>query len=1643
MTLFEAASRVAAANNVPVDIVYAQFRHESADGTSQLAREDNNYAGVTSENGGYMHFDSMEHFTDYMTGFLGKFGIQGIQNPEDYVAQLQREGYFGDSYDNYLGGVKAFMAQGTEEAAQRGSTVSDDYSSTDLDFSVLASNHPGDNYLTALYADENSVGLQPHSIYGLNKIGHYINDMYGKVTLITGGAERWTHSGGEHSHHTGDKADLVIAGITPQSEAGRDFIEFCHANGWSCNYENEGSENAHWDIDFTGNDNRDPQTQKQGYTGDFLTDVLEPGYAARTNYRFYGNMDDDTFGDNLTDAELPASTFKAMSTNLLDSVTTSGIANALQYVWGGIAHSGKWWFEKKDPVTQEDVNYVQQALPGDKDAQQFILLNGRDSQEIRWLVNQKLVDRNRQALVEKWKEQNDSILAKLPVWTAGGAGYLLDPLNLIPMGSAIKGTQMVGRLGNAIRNVGKAREIAQIAAKTGYELTKMNAPIAGAMATNDYLKNRFGGEDVNYAYDIGAAMLAGTVLSVAGVGAGKALSSLRGRRTLTAEVAEVADHAETKAYMEAADIDPAKIHSETIGHMKTLHDAEFGKKIGSKIYDRFEQNGRVIATTYEKARAAVSRISGIEIPKDAKAFYVPNEDYTVLITDNIKNTAHVESLLAHEFGVHAGLADSLGQKEYASLMNQVRQNMNKEGHAFNELRRKYDTQDPEEVFAHAVEEDMLPSALVSRIKGGLNKALGGSGYNIKLSRDDVKNLLKAQAEQKERMWHGFYFNDDGTSAFAGVQFSRDNLLNPQLWADFYALEPTITTRTQADIGTHVPESARKVLQRVTKNLEQGPVGLMLNSPSNTARGYAAQLWTDPRGRGLGHVTTLPAEEQKEYIIRRLSKPFLAMADARKDWVLKHKKLSPRAGQLAFDKMTMLHYNAKYGGNKAALLGDVPEEVERAVDALHRFRQEQIEIGRNSARYFGARTDDLVSPDWYEVDHELWRMTDNDLREQFLAHYNRFEDAEADLAEYIRAFAKKDVIREKMMRDIRMENAEIVKKNAEREAKGLKPLETKKEAVSDAEVEEWLESRVDEAVKHHLQTNLDPIARPNIGQLGKLNFLQSRIPMDTSGVMKFNKGTNNEFEFSFDNNLRDFDLDNIIQKNMQRFAGEIAVKNVFHSEKHLQEVLAKIQKELDTSVRTGNSNKSTLNDYKKIEESIMELRGMRPREDAMGKLGALARLALALSYVKNGANMGFAQLGEIGGAIGYGGAGRIFGAVPMLRDLAADIKHGKVTAEAFRDAERHMFGRSLEAEVWNINYQDRVIRDALTERNSISNKLLIGLSDGVQKLGKVTSTLNMLPKMTDSMYRDMRAAYIADAIEWAGGRTFSKGRNPFSKAKLKASHVSEEMAETIKTQLNKAIQRDGSGRITHLDMDGWLKESPESYFKFVGMGQAQAERAIVSGTKQGNKSFLKNLNWGTRMLFQFKDYNLRAINAQTLRAMTAGELDDMIAFGMSIATNLGAYMLRAGAVYAAMKATGMDEKAEEYYKRMFDGGVLMRLAATRSAFTSPLSFLNDAYEAMSGDTTIRTTVSRSGSQKKERTDADIAGDFVSQLPAVKEAFGIPLSALYGGYHMIEGDAAKRDLRALYNLLPIPRFIPFMTYIDHVIGSSDYPDKRPKK
>ena len=1641
MTLYESASQVAEAVHVPTSIIYAQFRHESEDGQSPLAREDNNYAGVTDPNGGFMHFDSIEDFTNYMCRFLPKFGVEGIDNPDDYAAQLQSEGYYTADYSEYVGGIKRFMAQEQTEGEYRGDTQEDDVSSTDLDFSVLASNHPGDNYTTALYADENSVGLQPHSIRGLNLIGKHMNDNYGIMTLITGGAERWTHAGGEHSHHTGDKADIVMQGVTPDSQMGQDFISFCHDNGWSCNYENAGTNNAHWDIDFTGHDNRDPQPdeKRKGFTGSFLTEVLEPGYDKQTYGRMTGNHDTDTFGEGFTPLPSPSGTASTLLTNFWDSVTESGIAKALEYAWGGIDHSGKWWFEKKDPVTQEDIDYVANTLPNDKTAQQFVLLNGRDSEEIRWLVNQQLVEQNRKALVEKWRQENESSIAGVLMNVAGIAGYIVDPMNLVPMGSAVKGVQMLGRLGGAIRNVSKAREIAKIAGQAAYTLAKGNAPMGASTLVNDYLKHTYGGEDVHYAFDAAAAMLAGTVLSAAGLGAGKAFSRLAyGRKgSLTAHVAEVADKAETKAYMDAAGIDTNVIRSETVKEMKKLHDAEYGKKIGSKIYSALEKNGSVVATTYEKAAALVSRVSGRELPRDAKAFYVPNENYTVLLTDNIKDSARVDALLAHELGVHAGLEKSIGAENFTKLMEDVKKYMNKKNHVFNDIRRQYDTQDPEEVFAHAVEDGKLPPGFRNRIGGIINKALGERGSSVTLDKDDVTKLLLAQKREADAQHLGIHYNPDGSTAFAGMRFSRDNLLNPKLFEDLYELDPTITKETQAALGTN------GIAQGAGKFLEQGIYGLMANSNSNTARALAGHLFMDARGRGLSKLETLSGEEQKETIIKRLAVPYLGYADARLAWMNTNKKIDRRSAQLAFDNMAVRYYNAKYAGNKATALMDVPEEVKKAAEHMRHYREEQIDIGKHSADYFGAKTDNLIEKEWEAVDDELWRQIDDHLRADFQAHFNSFEDAADHLREYIRAAAKYDTIKEVIKRDVRMENERIKAKNIERTAKGLpeKPLKEMPEP-TDQDAKEWLEKRLDDEIESILLRDTDEIAPNMIGRVGELNFLKQRIPMDTSLEMKMNAGTPNEFSFSFDNNLRNFDMDAIVQKNMQRFGGEIAFKNVFHTEKEYKEAMAKIENELSKASRLGDANKSVMNEYHEIERSLKELRGCRPREDILTKTTALLRLGLNTSYVKNGANMGFAQLGEIGGAIAYGGLHNLVGFLPSLSKLALRARQGKVSAEEAMEAERFLCGAAIEAETHTINFQDRAIHDAFTKDADRIGGALVRMSDWIHNLGKVTSSLNMLPKMTESMYRHFRTSYITDAVAYAHGfKTFSSMRNPFTKAKLKASNITPEKFDTIMENLRKYTKVDEKGNIIGHDWNAWRENDPQSYFQFYGMTQTHAERAIVSGTKQGNKNLVKANNWMMRVLLQFKDYNLRAISGQTMRALTARDLDDAIAFGMSMATNTAAFMLRAGFKGSLMYAAGNATGANDYLKQQFDEGQLLRVAALRSAMASPLSFVNDVGEAWTGAPTIRTTVDRNTRAPKDQDAKDKFGNAVAQLPAIQELLA-PVTAGIGAAGFMSGEGTQKDVRRLYNVLPIPRFIPFMTYIDSLIKNSGVPEKRPK-
>lgn len=1508
-----------------------------------------------------------------------------------------------------------------------------------LDMSVITTNNP-DQSVT------NTDNLRPEAIYGANTLGYYMTSTYGQPLLISGGAEIGYHakSSTGHGHEDGWKIDVANDGIAGGTAEGQAFKAFCNQQGWSANWESD-----HWDIDFSGQDSRDPQ--RGGFTGNFFGETFSSmpdanGYdyinqMINTNHDEYQYFLNNAYKSN--DVATP-SFWDKLSTGFMDGLTTTGAAYVAQSLWGNLFHSSNH-FGTPTSLTQEDIDYVKNALPDDPEAQRFALLNGRDSEEVKWLVNQKLVDKKRQEEIAKYNEGCIFTIAN----TGRFVGGMIDPTMLIPVGTAFNGLKITARLGKAIYNVPKVARIANKAAKMGIvnksrqAINSIPAKAVGttlstatsnavAVTVDNKLKEEFGGVELTrkeYAWDAANAFIAGEILGGA-LGVYRAYRS--GKKALKdlniKSVEEVADDTETKAIYSAADLEVKR--NETIGEALKLHDVEYGNTIKSKYYRKLEKNGRIVAAKFDDVRRLVSKASGIEIPKSAKAFYVPNEDYTILIKDNIK-PVEIDNVLAHEFGVHAGLPKLVGGKQWNTLSDEISRLANKDGHIFNKARAEADSYDPEEILAYAVEHKLLPDGFVSNVKGMINRAFKREGFSTKITSNDVKTLLEQQLDASREAQTQLHFNADGSTAFAGIRFSKNNLVNPQLFGDFITLEQNITKDTQLGVPS--------AFKMVTKLLEQGSAGVGNNSSSNTIRKYINKLVDDPRGRGLGYVDTISAETNKLRLQQQLYEPYLHYADKRQSWCLANKQMG-RSAHMAFDKLAFLAFNSKYANNKANVPMDLPKEAIEAADLLKALRDKQIELGKRSAIDVGSTARNMVEKDWKIVDDELWRVVDNDMRMDYLHNFKSEEEARDFLTKYYKTFAKRDIIKAKIEREIDKKNKKIQEANDKiAEGSTRKQKELLKKNVTDEDIDKWLDIHVPNAVGFAIKGNYDTTIKQNIGHLGTLSSFKERVPIDTTGVLKMPNG----LEFSFDNNLRNFDLDSIIQKNINRFAGEASVMNVFGSQKNLENFLKKAKQELTLAYETGHINKSKADyEYRVIEDMVYELRGMRPNAEAMSRLGALAQIFRKLAYAKNGANMGFAQLGELGGTISYGGIAQLAHVFKPLGNIIDNARWGKITTDTLNQMEQHMFGSNIESQIFTVNWGDRVVRDALTDRKDIISKGLRATSDMVSNLGKVTSAINMLPKMTDSMLRGMRTQTIMDSIKWANGNKMPNLRNPFTKAKLKASHISTKEAERIRENINKCVQWE-DGKVTSFDVAKWQQEDPVSFAQWYGMIQTQAERAIIAGNRIGNRNIFKDHDQFTQMLFQFKDYSLRAINAGTMRAMTAKDLDDAMATALSMITNTAAYAIKAGATYAALKAVGADEKAKEYYDRMFNQNNLLRAAAFRSTIIgSPLSIPNDFLEATGlVDTSIRTTVNRSNYGQPQNF-GDAVGNAIAQAPALQQAQA-PFDVLRFFNNMSNDEANKRDFKKAIQALPVPNLIPFAAFVTHFVDQSDYPEKRPEK
>ena len=120
------ANWVAPKTGIDAKLIFAQWYHESGGFSSQLARENYNFGGMTQNeptgdpkdkqpDGGnyYMHFGNEEEWAEYYAYYCNKCNepsLSGSTDVTDFATRLKKNGYFGASIDEYVNGMNGAMS---------------------------------------------------------------------------------------------------------------------------------------------------------------------------------------------------------------------------------------------------------------------------------------------------------------------------------------------------------------------------------------------------------------------------------------------------------------------------------------------------------------------------------------------------------------------------------------------------------------------------------------------------------------------------------------------------------------------------------------------------------------------------------------------------------------------------------------------------------------------------------------------------------------------------------------------------------------------------------------------------------------------------------------------------------------------------------------------------------------------------------------------------------------------------------------------------------------------------------------------------------------------------------------------------------------------------------------------------------------------------------------------------------------------------------------------------------------------------------------------------------------------------------------------------------------------------------------------
>lgn len=781
-------------------------------------------------------------------------------------------------------------------------------------------------------------------------------------------------------------------------------------------------------------------------------------------------------------------------------------------------------------------------------------------------------------------------------------------------------------------------------------------------------------------------------------------------------------------------------------------------------------------------------------------------------------------------------------------------------------------------------------------------------------------------------------------------------------------------------------------------------GHFTNSVSNHLRSFGRKFLADARGNPerKAEGMELPLETIKSIMYRDLNTLIKQAAINYPSFYAKVGGM-PKTAKRKFGLSLQKAYDAKIRGLS---IDSYPKEIQDGVKAIEDFRKTINAMNKQA-----GLIDDAIE------DTGFYRRADIDKVSDLLLHFDNQDDAVDWLTDYCVEAADRSALEKRWKVDLAKRQADIDKRLKE----GKKVSEAEEEALATETLDDYIRREARNCALGTLDRNLSATRTEmyDINRMSKMEEYQRRFPMNTSHVYS-KELPNGGGVWTYDDCLREWDAVRIMNDVANRSAARIAMAT--HG---VTDMGAYFNKQRDTiyrELRVAAENKRLIN-RKEIKDQLDEydyivskFTGYRYGAMQYGDpMNDLARFLTKVSYAANGMNMGTNQISEAAGGVGVVGVRAMTHLLPGLHKWMYGLRHTALSYEQLKKL-------TVASEYCHYNFFNPMdLTTPKMDRIGVRAKIVGAANDAAGYAADITSAINQLGQMTENSIAGLEMDVMSDVMDWC---LLGKKSHLFDSYYLKEAGIRDvdKFQSVIRKWFENLDENDPNAVVKA--MVGMRSEDYQTYLSLRAFTQQTAQRAILQPTLGNDNYFAKRGAWP--IFFQFKNFSRMALDSHLGRFLEKPDKEKWGIF-MSSAVAGGAIWAVRTQVYANWKYKDEKER-QKYLDETLTPENFVRAGFTRASTTAGLSYANDAYEMVSGAPTVRTTVSRRG------TD-DSFGAKVDQLPAVSTLNDLTGGAgsAWGAIHDLITDNRiyQDDAKTMTTLFPIDKFVGTQAVLSGVL------------